>query len=101
MTLSSIARPALAATALLAATLSLAPAASAADRIRYQCAATGATDISMSARYEIQGARRKFSTEFEARPGLGYVAGARLGVQVNGVKVGTMVLVQIAGGARS
>ena len=72
--------------------------ASAADRVRFRCDAVGATDISMSAKYETRNARRKFSTEFEAAPGLGYTAGQQLAVQVKGVKVGNMTLDTVVGG---
>lgn len=88
---------ALAAAAALA-TLALATAAEA-QRVRYQCSAFGATDISMTSRYEIRGtgatARRKFTTEFEAGPRTGFPVGSRIRVQVKGVFVGSALLEQV------
>ncbi len=93
---------AIATAAMLAAGLAFAGASHASDRIRYECRANGATDISMAARYERRGttatARRKFTTEFEAAPGLGFTAGNRINVQVKGVLVGSAVLETILGG---
>lgn len=88
----------LAAAGMLAATTAITPAADAAVRVRFECQAFGASDISMHARYEIRDARRKFSAEFEAAPDLGFAAGQRLGVNVKGVRVGTMLLEKIVGG---
>ena len=55
----------------------------------------------MSARYEINRSvtpnRRKFSTEFEAGPGTGFIAGNKLRVKVKGVQVGTMTLAALLG----
>ncbi|MCB1378058.1 MAG: hypothetical protein KDK89_06790 [Alphaproteobacteria bacterium] len=93
----------------LAATLGLSMAMgslmtlpAAAQTVRYACAATGANDISMGSRYEVRGtgttARRKFSTEFEAGPTAGFIAGSRLNVLVKGVNVGSMVLEKLLTG---
>lgn len=91
-----------AAAAMLASAFAFAGTSNASDRIRYQCSAIGATDISMTARYEIRGttatARRKFTTEFEAAPGLGFTAGNRVNVEVKGVLVGSAVLETVLGG---
>ena len=76
--------------------------ASEAQTVRYRCGATGASDISMSARYETRGtgptARRKFSTEFEAAATAGFAAGSRLDVLVKGVNVGNMLLEKLLSG---
>lgn len=76
--------------------------AEASDRTRFECRASGASDISMSARYEVRGtgpnARRKFTTEFEAAPNAGFREGQRLAFRVDGVIVGRLPLDQIAGG---
>ena len=99
MKLTAIMTPAIAAATLLVTAASLSATADAGTLTRLECRANGAVDISMSARYEVRtGGRKKFSTEFEAAPGLGYVAGAKLGVQVKGVKVGTMTLETLVGG---
>ena len=66
--------------------------------IRLECRANGSIDISMAARHETTTGRRKFTTEFEAGPGTGFLAGATLVVQVKGVKVGTMRLDPVLGG---
>ena len=68
------------------------------NRVRIECEARGAGDISIDARYESRGNREKFSTEFEARPGGLYAAGDVLDVSVDGVKVGQMMLTQVPGG---
>lgn len=72
------------------------------DRIRYECDADGAGDISMSARYGLAnrnpGARRKFSAEFEAAPGGDFREGQKLQIEVAGVVVGRVTLDQLAGG---
>ena len=95
----AILSPAIAAATMLAAAASMTVTADAGTLTRLECRASGAVDISMSTRYEVRtGGRKKFSTEFEAAPGLGYVAGAKLGVQVKGVKVGTMTLETLVGG---
>jgi hypothetical protein len=102
MKVTSISKTAFATATMLAAAIAMAAGAGAADRIRFQCAASGAIDISMSARYDIIRTvtpnRRKFSTEFEAGPGTGFLAGSRLNVVVKGVKVGSMRLEAIVGG---
>ena len=98
MKYSAIATISLAAAAMLTTVISMSSPSSAADRIRLECRANGSIDISMAARHEVRNARRKFTTEFEAGPGTGFLAGARLGVQVKGVKVGTMTLEPVIGG---
>lgn len=60
--------------------------------LRLACAADGAQDFSMSARFEDRRGRRKFDASFEAAPNLGFVAGQRLAVSVGGVAVGQMTL---------
>ena len=102
MKLSSNLKTVLAAGAMLAATLAATGGASAAD-IRFRCDASGATDISMGAKYILRTpvtatSRKQFSTEFEAGPGSGFAAGNRLIVFVKGVRVGTMTLATIVGG---
>lgn len=98
MKYSVITTTSLAAAAMLAAAVSMSSPSSAADRIRLECQANGSIDISMAARYEVRSSRLKFTTEFEAGPGTGFLAGGRLGVQVKGVKVGTMTLEPVVGG---
>lgn len=71
-------------------------AAQSSTRLRLQCAAEGATDHSISARYEQRSARRKFDASFEAAPGIGFAAGQFLEVQVAGVRVGVMRLIRDA-----
>ncbi|HBK90052.1 MAG TPA: hypothetical protein DDZ68_00125 [Parvularcula sp.] len=71
-------------------------AAQTATRLRLQCTAEGATDHSISARFEQRGARRKFDASFEAAPGLGWAAGQFLTVRVGSVNVGTMRLIRDA-----
>jgi len=70
--------------------------AEAATRLRLQCTADGATDHSISARFEQRNARRKFDASFEAAPNLGFSAGQFLTVAVAGVNVGSMRLVRDA-----
>ena len=102
MNITTITKTAFGAAIMLAGAFAMPTGAGAADRVRIQCSATGAIDISMRARYEINRSvtpnRRKFSTEFEAGPGTGFLAGSRLNVVVKGVKVGSMRLEAIAGG---
>jgi hypothetical protein len=71
-------------------------AAQSATRLRLQCSAEGATDHSISTRYEQRGARRKFDASFEAAPGIGFAAGQFLDVRVAGVRVGAMRLIRDA-----
>lgn len=70
--------------------------AEAATRLRLQCTADGATDHSISARFEQRSARKKFDASFEAAPNLGFSAGQFLSVSVAGVTVGSMRLVRDA-----
>lgn len=88
----------IAASLVLAAGLAAAPpaAAQAATRQRLQCTAEGATDHSISVRYEQRGVRKKFDASFEAAPGLGWAAGSFLDVRVAAVRVGTMRLIRDA-----
>lgn len=83
---------------ILAAGLAAAEPAAAqnATRLRLQCTADGATDHSISARFEQRGARRKFDASFEAAPGLGWAAGQFLEVRVATVRVGAMRLIRDA-----
>lgn len=71
-------------------------AAQSSTRLRLQCTAEGATDHSISARYEQRSARRKFDASFEAAPGLGFAAGQFLEVRVANVRVGAMRLIRDA-----
>lgn len=71
-------------------------AAQSATRVRIQCTAEGATDHSISTRYEQRGARRKFDASFEAAPGLGWAAGQFLEVRVGSTLVGSMRLIRDA-----
>lgn len=71
-------------------------AAQTATRLKLQCSAEGATDHSISVRYEQRGARRKFDASFEAAPGLGFAAGQFLEIRVANVRVGTMRLIRDA-----
>lgn len=68
------------------------------DRLFRRCAATGAGDISMSARWEERGTRKKFSVEFEAAPRGTFKAGQVLTFVVAGKPVGTDALVTVVGG---
>ncbi len=87
-----------AASLILAAGLTAAmpAAAQSATRLRIQCTAEGASDHSISARYEQRGARRKFDASFEAAPGLGWAAGQFLEVRVGATRVGAMRLIRDA-----
>lgn len=89
--------PALVALAAASALVSFAPAsAQTATRLRLQCTADGATDHSISARFEQRSARKKFDASFEAAPNIGFSAGQFLSVAVAGVTVGSMRLVRDA-----
>ena len=68
------------------------PAAAASSDVRLACAADGARDVSISARYEDRRSRRKFDASFEAAQGLGFVVGQRVAVVVGGASVGQMTL---------
>lgn len=75
--------------ALLATTLMLAGEAEArqgggnsGSSTRYTCRASGAGDISMQARWEVKGTRKRFRVEFEAASGGSYVAGQTMVVAV-------------------
>lgn len=95
----TICAPALAAATLFAAAAIMPATADAGTLTRLECRASGAVDISMKARYEVRtSGRKKFTAEFEAAPALGYVAGTQLGIEVKGVKVGTMTLEALLGG---
>lgn len=84
-------------TALAVVSASIVPAA-ASDRIRRKCTASGDGDISMSAKYEKKGDRKKFSTEFEAAPGGAYAAGDKIVIAIEGAKVGAVTLDTVVGG---
>ncbi len=87
----------LAALAATSALVALSPAsAQTATRLRLQCTADGATDHSISARFEQRSARKKFDASFEAARNLGFSAGQFLAVTVAGVNVGSMRLVRDA-----
>lgn len=86
---------ALAALGIASAIAAASPAsAQTATRLRLQCAAEGATDHAISARYEQRSTRKKFDASFEAAPNIGFSAGQFLTVTVAGVNVGTMRLVR-------
>ncbi len=88
---------ALAALAAISALTAISPAnAQTASRLRLLCTADGATDHSISARFEQRGARKKFDASFEAAPNLGFSAGQFLTVRVAGVNVGSMRLIRDA-----
>lgn len=73
--------------------------AEAADRLRRECEADGAGDISMDAKYERRSnGRKKFSVEFEARAGGKYEEGERISIVVAGENVGSVRLDSVAGG---
>ncbi|MCT8972370.1 hypothetical protein [Microbaculum marinisediminis] len=86
----------------LLATLAMSATAEARDtRSRVECTATGQTDISMRARYEVRTGgrnREKFTTEFEAGPTAGFRAGNRLKVKVKRATVGRMRLERLVDG---
>jgi hypothetical protein len=73
----------------------------AAGAVLLQCAADGAGDISLNARYEERPrarTRRKFSAEFEAAPGGNFRAGQVMTVLVKGTAVGNATLKKVVGG---
>lgn len=99
MTTYRISTVCLALATLAAMPLMAAPAeAKGGDRLIRRCTATGAGDISMSARYELRGTRKKFSVEFEAAPRGAFTVGQRLGFTVAGKPVGSDALVTVIGG---
>lgn len=95
-------KPILAALAALSIVGFATPSEAGDARVRRECRANGAGDISMSARWEVRGngpsARRKFSAEFEAAPGGAFAEGDRVVVRVDGVSVGAERLVEVVGG---
>lgn len=72
--------------------------ASAADRVILKCTALGAGDISMTAKHEVRGVRKKFSVEMEAAPTSGFSAGQRITFVVAGVTVAADRLETVVGG---
>ena len=62
------------------------------ERVRLECEAQGAGDISMDARYEKRRVRKKFDVSFEALPGGRYFPGQVLTVRVATRNVGRMRL---------
>src|SRR5689334_20318301 len=96
--IANFAKYGLAAATLAFASTTLMANAEASDRIRYRCKALGGVDISMNAKYEIRSKRKRFSAEFEAAPNLGFAAGQRLNVSVDGAVVGSMLLETVLGG---
>jgi hypothetical protein len=72
------------------------------NRVRLECAAEGAGDLSLDARYEERSRRRttrkKFSVEFEAAPGGSFGPGQLMTVSVRGRDVGSVVLDTVVGG---
>lgn len=93
-----MAKQILVALAALGVLASVAPSQAADARVRRDCRASGAEDISMQARYEARGARKKFTTEFEAAPGGRFSEGDRVSIRVEGVKVGAVRLETVVGG---
>ena len=88
----------LSAAALVGIVASATAPAFAADRAILRCAAQGAGDISMAAKYEVRGARKKFSVEMEAAPTGRLVNGQRIVFVVAGVNVAADRLARIVGG---
>ena len=84
--------------ALAAFSVTVASADAANNRVRRECDASGAGDISMSAKYEKRDNRKKFSTEFEAAPNGAYAEGDRIAIRVDGVEVGAVRLESVVGG---
>lgn len=74
------------------------PSHAADARVRRQCVVSGPEDISMTARYVTRGARKTFTTEFEAAPGGRFAENDRIQIRVEGVKVGAVRLVTVVGG---
>jgi hypothetical protein len=68
------------------------------DRVRLRCKAKGSADISMQARYEARGTRRKFRVEFEAAPGTGFSPAQILTFTVAGLLVGSAPLIPVVTG---
>lgn len=78
---------------------SRAETAPAAARTLFTCQARGDVQIAMHSRYELRSAgRKKFTAEFESLADPRFVAGGRLQVKVDGVRVGTVVLDALTGG---
>jgi hypothetical protein len=101
MTTTRLATLAVASATLFATALATTLPADASDRVRYRCRAKGAIDISLAAKFESRASRNrnKFSVEFEAGPGTGFVAGNQLTVAVVGVEVGSAILENVLGDA--
>ena len=86
-------RTILAVAALVGGTGLALPSDAEAARTRLQCrSALSGQDASMTARYEVDGNRRKFTVEVEARPGGSFRRGDVLEVEVKNRTVGSMTL---------
>jgi hypothetical protein len=93
---SSLAFLLLASVSLLPAAIS--PAAAQDNRLIRRCSAEGPRDISMTARFEQRGARKKFTIEMEAAPNAGFQSGQRIVFLVAGRTVGGDRLQRVIGG---
>jgi hypothetical protein len=96
---------AIAGAAAIAAALAVLPVQSRAEdapaitRTIFACQARGSVDIAMRSRYELRSTgRKKFTAEFQSATDPRFVAGGRLGVKVDGVRVGTVILDALTGG---
>ena len=72
--------------------------AGASERLIRRCSASGVGDVSMTARYEVRRARKKFTVELEARPGGALSNGQTVVFRVAGKNVGSDKLQPIVGG---
>jgi hypothetical protein len=78
--------------------VAVSPAAAQDDRLIRRCTVEGPRDISMTARYEQRGARKKFTIEMEAAPNAGFRPGQRVVFFVAGRPVGDDRLQRVVGG---
>lgn len=79
-------------------TLAADPASAGDARVIRRCTAIGAGDISMSARFEARGDRKRFDVEFEAATPGRFRVGALVAFTVAGVRVGQDRLAAVLGG---
>lgn len=80
------------------ATLAVGSASAGDVRVIRRCTASAAGDISMTARFETRGDRKRFDVEFEAATPGRFRAGALVGFTVAGVRVGQDRLAAVLGG---
>lgn len=90
--------PAILATAALVLAAAATDASAREERLIRRCTALGAGDISMQAKFEDRGSRRKFSVEFEAATPGTFKPGDRIVFKVAGRTVGRDALVSVVGG---